>query len=431
MRVRLTKRYLDTLTVQKTVEIWDKDFPRGANFGVRVTEKGTKSFVFRYRSPEGTRPKIPLGRFPVVSLGEARTQAMKLAAKVSQGEDPNLARKKHQSAPTFAQLADDFLNSPRLSQRSPRTRSEYRRILKNDLLPAWGRMKAADIQKGHIVAVLDKVLERGSEIMASRVRALASVIFNFGVERDVLQVNLASAVRKPAPERARDRYLSEKEIKALWTALDGQGVVVGALYRFLLLTAQRSGETCLMQWTDIEDGVWTIPAENTKPGRSHTVPLSPQALEVLEPLQELGSRYVFPSPSPRAKGGPIRWLSKATERLKEECGFVFRAHDLRRTATTMLADLGTSEETLRKILNHKSGSTGVTAIYDRADRKEDVRQALFAWGAKLSEIVTSDDSPSGNQSARPHRRRGAQGEKKDATKSSRQAGHRKAAQPRS
>ncbi len=383
MKVRLTKRYLDTLTAEKGMEIWDKDFPRGANFGVRVTKQGTKTFVFRYRSTDGRRPKLKLGRFPLVSLAEARNEAKDLAAQISKGEDPSRNQREQQAAPTFAEVAEDFLNSPRLAQRSPRTRREYRRILEHDLLPAWGPMKAADIRKRHI-----KVLLRGSEIMASRVRALVSVIFNFALEREIVEVNPVSGVRKPAPERTRDRYLNEKEIKTLWEALETEGRVIQCLYRFLLATAQRSEETRLMKWTDIDEEIWSIPAENTKPGRAHTVPLSPQAVAILEPLRALGSPYVFPSPSPRGKGRPVEWLSKATSRLRGKCGFDFRPHDLRRTAATMLADLGTPEETLRKLLNHKSGSTGVTAIYDRADRRADVRRALFAWGAKLDRIVS-------------------------------------------
>ena len=106
-------------------------------------------------------------------------------------------------------------------------------------------------------------------------------------------------------------------------------------------------------------------SEDLVPGlasASRTLPTSapqpsPQAVAILEPLRELGSPYVFLSPSPRGQGRPVEWLSKATSRLREKCGSDFRPHDLRRTAATMLADLGTPEETLRKLLNHKSGST--------------------------------------------------------------------------
>ncbi len=404
MRVRLTKRYLETLKPSKDTDIWDENFPRGSSFGVRVTRNGSKSFVFRYRTPDGRRPKVNLGRFPLVSLADARNQAKDLAARVSKGEDPAGERRQRLQAPTFAELAEDFLNSPRLARRSERTRYEYGRMLRYDLLPAFGRMKAADVRKRHIVSLLDKVLMRGSEVMACRVRALVSVIFNFALEREIVEVNPVSGVRKPAPERTRDRYLNEDEIRTLWQALETEKLVIQGLYRFLLTTAQRIGETCMAEWTHIQGDTWSIPAENTKPGRAHTVPLSPQALAILEPLRDLGSPYVFPSPSSRGKGRPVAWFSKATARLQAKCGFEFRPHDLRRTAATMLAELGTAEETLRKLLNHKSGSTGVTAIYDRADRRTDVRRALLAWGTKLEKILGQGSSAAmdGDRSDRGH-----------------------------
>ncbi len=180
--------------------------------------------------------------------------------------------------------------------------------------------------------------------------------------------------------------MNESEIKTLWAVLDTEGTVVSALYRFLLATGQRAGETRMAEWVQIEGDPWSIPAENTKADRSHTVPLSNLALSILEPLRGLDSPCVFPSPSPMGRG-PIRYLGKTTSRLRRKCRFEFRVHDLRRTAATMLAQLGTIEETLRKLLNHKSGSTGVTAIYDRADRGEDVRDVLEKWGAKLERTV--------------------------------------------
>ena len=95
---------------------------------------------------------------------------------------------------------------------------------------------------------------------------------------------------------------------------------------------------------------------------------------------------MFASPSSRSKG-PILWVSHACIRLKKRCGFDFRPHDFRRTAASGMAALGTSRETLSKILNHKSADGSVTAIYDRYDREAEMRRALFAWGSKLEAIL--------------------------------------------
>ena len=165
------------------------------------------------------------------------------------------------------------------------------------------------------------------------------MVFNFAVEREIVEVNPVSGVRKLSPERSRDRVLLETEIKALWAALEEEGRVTQGLFRFLLLTAQRSEETRRLEWNQIRDGTWRVPAENTKPGRLNIIPLSPQAVKVLEALSVDGSPFVFPSPSSRGSG-PIRWLSHATIRLRRRCGVDFRPHDLRRTAATGMAALG-------------------------------------------------------------------------------------------
>ncbi len=230
------------------------------------------------------------------------------------------------------------------------------------------------------------MLDRGSEIMANRTRALISVIFNFAIEREIVEYSPVTGVRRPAAERRRDRVLSEEEIRTLWEALELEHLTISGLFRFLLLTAQRNEETRLTRWEHLEDGVWRIPAENTKNGRAHSVALSPQSLAVLEPLRNGKSPWVFASPSSRSKG-PILWVSHACIRLKKRCGFDFRPHDLRRTAASGMAALGTSRETLSKILNHKSADGSVTAIDDRYDREAEMRRALFAWGSKLEAIL--------------------------------------------
>ncbi len=320
-------------------EIWDSSF-RGGSFGVRVAVKtGSKHFMLLYRV-NGKRRRITLGNYPLVSLADARSRARALVAEAEAGKDPGKERRDYRTAPTFGDVASQFLNTPRTSQLSPRTRHEYRRILDKDLLPAWGEVKAVDVKKKDVAELLDQVLERGSEIMANRTRALISVIFNFAIEREIVEYSPVTGVRRPAAERTRDRVLSQEEVRTLWEALELEHLTISGLFRFLLLTAQRNEETRLTRWEHLEDGIWRIPAENTKNGRAHSVALSSQALAVLEPLRNGKSPWVFASPSSRSKG-PILWVSHACIRLKKRCGFDFRPHDLRRTATSGMAALGT------------------------------------------------------------------------------------------
>ena len=186
--------------------------------------------------------------------------------------------------------------------------------------------------------------------------------------------------------------LTHGEIRVLWNVLKTVDEPIASLYRIFILTGQRSQETRLVEWAHFADDYWEIPAANTKNDRTHRLPLSPQVLEILENLTATTgqSRYVFETPSPRSKG-PIKWLSHATAKIRNVCGFHFTPHDLRRTAASGMAALGVSRVTLARILNHKSADSTVTALYDRYDRMPEMRKALFAWGEKVEAIVTRRD----------------------------------------
>ncbi len=182
--------------------------------------------------------------------------------------------------------------------------------------------------------------------------------------------------------------LSDAEVKMFWDSCAHEGPVVAALFRFLLLTGQRSGETRKAKWNDVVDTVWTIPAENSKNGLEHHVPLAPQATTILEQVKPWtgGETFIFASPSNRSSG-PIRWLSHAIERVRKRCGFDFTVHDLRRTAASGMGALGVDRVTLGKVLNHKGADNSVTAIYDRYERQREVRRGLAKWGAQVERIV--------------------------------------------
>ena len=127
-----------------------------------------------------------------------------------------------------------------------------------------------------------------------------------------MEYNPISAIPRPGAEQQRDRVLSEDEIRALWTALDSEKPIMAATFRLRLLTAQRGGEVHAMRWKDIDGEWWAIPSEFSKNKLSHRVPLSPQALQVVNQIREItesmdekmkrdGSEWVFPNPADRSE----------------------------------------------------------------------------------------------------------------------------------
>jgi integrase len=139
-----------------------------------------------------------------------------------------------------------------------------------------------------------------------------------------------------------------------------------------------------MRWENIDGEWWEIPAKVAKNGLAHRVPLSHQALEVLDSILSLSDGdWVFPSPTGE---GHIRYIHKAVERLRERTGISWNPHDLRRTAATHMTRRGTQRPIVAKILNHVD--EGVTAVYDRNAYEAEKRQALIAWGNRVEQIVT-------------------------------------------
>jgi len=165
-----------------------------------------------------------------------------------------------------------------------------------------------------------------------------------------------------------------------------------AALQLLLVTAQRRGEVITMEWEeiDLEGRVWTLPAEKSKNGRGHRVPLSTRAILILRGLQpsEEPTGWVFPG----ANGHHLRTdsLNQALSRLIEQFGLPhFTPHDLRRTAATQISCMGVDRTTLGHILNHADHST--TAIYDRYSYEPELRAALGKWSAQLDKILAGEE----------------------------------------
>jgi integrase len=207
----------------------------------------------------------------------------------------------------------------------------------------------------------------------------------------VAEANPCQMVKRPGVEKPRDRVLSEDEIKRVWAALDREHDIVAALFRLRLLTARRGGEVQGAAWSEVDlvSGWWTIPAERSKNGLAHRVPLSPPSGSDSEGPQgrgeegrDLGVSQHAEDRSPhqpraegnRAGGGPFRRRvprSRPAANRREP-------HGRRRVPRLVV----------QKILNHVE--SGLTAVYDRHSYDPEKRAALDYWGARLEQIVTAE-----------------------------------------
>ena len=354
-----------------------------------MSQGGHKSWIVTYRHA-GRFRRLTIGPYPRLSLADARKEASKALHAAAQGRDPAEEKQVVRLEESFDELAHEYMEKH--AKVHKRSWQEDERILKRELLPRWRRVKAKSITRRHVRRILDGIMERGSPIQANRTLALVRKIFNFGMQQDMVEVNPCHGLARPGQERQRDRVLSPDEIRKFWEALHGVTPHRAAIFKLLLLTAQRVGEVLTMRREDLDlpGRWWTIPAERSKNGLAHRVPLSKQALTIVQPmLEDRGdSPWIFPS----AEGnGPVTTLQKAVRRIRRDAKLDFRPHDLRRTSASHMTSMGISRLTVAKILNHAERE--VTAVYDRHSYDQEKRQALDAWGARLEKIATGSQRP--------------------------------------
>jgi integrase len=373
------------------IDVWERGKTPG--FGVRVSKGGTKTFILLYRH-RGRPRRLSLGRWPVVSLATARQKARAALQTLDAGADPAIGHRPDDNPSfRFDAVVKAFVQRHCLQRNRPSTAKETQRLLTTHFVNAWGQRDIRDLRQSDINQVIDRLVEDGRPSEANHAVGVIKTLFSWCFDRDLLDVNPAAKIKKPAKHGKRSRSLSEPELRTLWRAASGEGYPFGAVVQLLILTAQRRGEVAQMQWPQVELNarVWTIPANVSKNGREHVLPLSDAAMEVLQSVPRLNDTFVFP-----ARGNDeaiVSGFTKPKRRLEAAIGADdWTLHDLRRTAATHLARLGTPPHVIERILNHVSGSfAGVAGVYNRHAYIEEMRAALQRWGEWLRRPICVPD----------------------------------------
>lgn len=384
MRDKLTAKSVENIKPlpKGRLQIWDTALP---GFGLRITEKGKKSWVVMYRYRDRQR-RMTLGSYPAFSLAEAREEARAALRSIERGEDP--AEKKlsaKRKPPTlFPESVEQFIEM----YAKPKNRgwAETRRLLKNNVEPHFKYLSLEDITRHHVIDVLDSVVARGAPIQANRTLAAIRKLFNWFMDRGLIDHNPVTGLKPPGKETSRDRVLTDDEIKKVWSAWDQLGWPFGPMFKLLLVTGQRRSEVAAMKWSDINGETWIIPRELAKNDRTHDVPLSSLALDIIESVPRVGKRdYIFSTNGVRPASGFGR-PKKRTDSLSGVTGW--RLHDLRRTAASGMARLGVAPHVVEKILNHSSGTiSGVAAVYNRHGYEDEKHDALNTWAMTIQKLA--------------------------------------------
>ena len=354
-----------------------------------VTPAGIKTFQFQVWSKKKKSPVTKtLGKVELMSITDARTEASNLLARVNHGEDIEETKSQKTSQrllePTVKEFAYEFLEKH--CKKNKKSWREDHRILTKDILPAIGKLKIRDVKKRDLLRVINKVIDRGSSVMANRVLACMNKLFNYALEHGVLEVSYCQGIKKPSNEKSRDRILSDKEIKSFWKKLDNS--TLHLMLKFLLVTVQRSSEVRFLEWAEVEGDLWTIPAEKSKNKRVHVIPLNKLAQEIFAEISSnrKKGKYVFSSPRKASyfdKDALPKAMKKIVDTLQWEVPA--RPHDLRRTARSYMSKLGVSPVIAGKVLNHSE--KGISAEYDRYSYLKEKRIALNEWADELKMIT--------------------------------------------
>src|SRR3954454_16153277 len=282
------------------VLLWDSERP---GLAVRVYPSGRKVFTILYRTPGGRKGRLrwlTVGEVGALSLADAREAAGAHLGAVAKGRDPAAERREggRQARALLGAAIDRY--GEELERRKVVRARETVSMLRRELLRPFGNVDMTSLGRAVLVERIESMERLGLRGKAKDFRAKAGTFLNWAASSGLIPANPLAGWRRARRTRAErleraGRALPDAELPTLWRAAEAYpDPIFGAYVRFLLLTGQRRTETALMRWSDVDGPVWTIPAEVTKAGRVHRVPLPAEALSLLAGLPRLANGLVFP-----------------------------------------------------------------------------------------------------------------------------------------
>jgi integrase len=382
----------------RRAEYWDAKVP---SFGVRVTDRGAKSYVLYTRFPPSDAPaRRALGDASKMGLAAARKKAREWLDLIEQGVDPRetarRAKLDEQRAQriTFSVVAEDWLREAVRGQRKAR---EVEADVRREFIPRWGSRAITEITALDVRDAIKAVKAR-APAQARNVLGYVKRLLAWAVAQDVYGLDESPAERlRPkdiiGKKVVRQRVLTDAELRALWRAAETTAYPYGPLFQLLAITGQRKSEVAEARWRefDLIQKLWSIPPERMKGAAAHEVPLTDEAVAVLAALPRFKKGdYLF---STTYGARPVNGFSKAKVRLDRAMtaalgGEVdpFVIHDIRRTMRTGLSALPIPDNVRELVIAH--ARPGLHKVYDQHSYRQEKRHALTLWAARLRGIVT-------------------------------------------
>ena len=356
-----------------TYTMWDDSLK---NFGLRVSQGGTKTFIVLIAS--GRRQKV--GRFPIISLADARAEAKIILAEKELGK----VRPTHKA---FNEAVEEFIDICERKNR-PRTVKDYTRLL--DLYYSFGRRNVGDVKPREIMVRLNTLNDRPSEKHHAFV--IGRIFFKWCVGQHIIDRSPMENLVVPKVPISRERILADDELKAVY----GKAITYSSpflrIVALLCLTGQRRGDIAHLEWNWVGEDTITFPSTITKNKREHTIPICEAVHEVLEATPRLDNcKYVFPAARKmNTETTVFNGWSKPKAALDLATGVRnWTLHDLRRTFSSILAAYGVDQIVVEKILGHTTGGSqsAVAQIYNRHAYMNEMRDAMLLMQDHLNNLL--------------------------------------------
>jgi integrase len=408
--VRLNSKNIDKLKPPASGRDWHRD-DLLTPFALCLHASGCGTFTVDLSVKGGAKkPQTKIGRMDRWTPEKARAQAKEWLMMADAGIDPIGKLKADKEAAvirqaigdiTVAVLRDRFLGAMKPGLR-PSTFEQYSRLLLHPC-KALGHIVARELTAAD---VQDYFAERpmtghGSDetrkqmVMFQQFCRWGTKTYNRAARCNYLDSDPSANLSKPKKSKGRERYLSDQETVAYWRACDGLDWPFGPLFKLLLVCGTRCGETVRARWTniDLDAGIWHIPADDAKNKREHDVYLSALAISILRAIPRFeGTDLVFSYDGKSPATAFSYYKRKVATAMGR--GPQWQLHDMRRVMTSGLARLGVAPHVADRMLNHQSGTiSGVAAIYNRYEYRDERREASNLWGRYIEQLTGENVVP--------------------------------------
>ena len=363
--------------------------------GLRVTDRGHKSFVLVARYPSHPKHPAPraLGDHGAMTLDQARHKAREWLELIQKGIDPKVEEERQRAVAlrrqtnTFAAVASEYLDRHAAGLKKS---AEAKRIIEGEFVKRWGARPITDIMPEEVAAAIRAIVKRGSPYQAHNALGYIRSLYNWAIGTHEFGV-ASSPVERLKPKaligerEARDRILLDAELRAVWNAAKEMSYPYGHVFQLLTLSGQREREISDMSRSevDFDKRLLTIPAARMKGDRAHEVPFAPMALDLLKSLPRWTGPFVF---STTAGTKPINGFSKAKARIDKLSGVSnWVIHDIRRTVRTHFSALSVQDLVRELVIAH--AKPGLHKVYDLHAYRDEKRHCLELWEKRLISIV--------------------------------------------